>query len=276
MILSTVLPKESHWGQWLNGVIQRLEESRVSRIEASYYGYSAFTSFLWPLEPEWVKAHLQRVINHASLLGLIPPVEPFEILQESLTHWLNEMTTSHKSSLLRVRITALDASYDLGTFSNKLIPTQWFVQATPYTLHEQVKPLQLGLVRYTKALHHLKHGSLVEPFYLRRLAQQQGLDDVLWVNDHNEITEATTANVFFEAASDGFLQWITPPVTQCLAGIGRRQVIEKAFAEGPKVIERPIAVDEIGTTIRRGFLTNAIKGIQPFDCKKPLPWVHRP
>ena len=99
---------------------------------------------------------------------------------------------------------------------------------------------------------------------------------MLWVNDRNEITEATTANVFFEAAHGGALQWVTPPATQCLAGIGRQQVIEEAFAKGKPVIERLILAEEIGTTLLKGFLTNAIKGIQPFDCDKHLPWVTLP
>lgn len=273
MILSTVLPEESHWGQWLNGVIQPLEESRVSRIESSYYGYSAFTTFLWPLEPQWLEAHLQRVTFHAAQLGMTLPTGSLEGFQQNIVHWLQSITAL-KVGMLRVRVTALPASSGLEALSNKEIPTHWVVQATPYTPQEQSKPLQLGLVRYTKALPHIKHGSLAEPFCLRRLGQQQGLDDVLWVNDRNEITEATTANVFFETAEGGSSYWVTPPLTQCLAGIGRQQVIEDAEARGQSVIERPIAVEEIGTTVRRGFLTNAIKGIQPFDCEKPLSWAN--
>ena len=172
-----------------------------------------------------------------------------------------------------MRITALPASNGLEALSNKEIPTRWIVQATPYTPIENPKLLKLGLVRYTKALPHIKHGSLLEPFYLRRLAQQHGLDDVLWVNAHNEVTEATTANVFFKTTTGGFPQCVTPPLTQCLAGIRRRQVLEDAKNTGQKIIERPILLEEIGTTLHRGFLTNAIKGIQPFEFPKPLVWL---
>ncbi|MDH4379502.1 MAG: aminotransferase class IV [Vampirovibrionales bacterium] len=266
------MPKETHCGQWLNGAIQPLEESSISRVESSYYGYSAFTSFLWPLEPRWLEAHLQRVTSHAAHLGMIEPTESLEAFQHGIVHWL-QGTSASPSGLLRVRLTAFPASGGLETFSNQKIHTQWVIQAIPYTSQEQSKPLQLGLVRYTKALPHIKHGSLAEPFYLRRLAKQQGLDDVLWVNGDDHITEATSANVFFETVTGGSLQWVTPPLTQCLAGICRQQVMENALVKGQPIIERPIALEEIGITVCRGFLTNAIKGIQPFECPQPLPWV---
>lgn len=265
----------SYWGLWQPNVIQPLNNAPSTVVEAAYYGYSAFTSFLWPLEPHWLEAHLERVTHHAYQLGLIPPDE-FKAFQPNLSHWLNEKALLG-SELLRVRITALPTPItNLADFEKSPIPTQWVIQASSYQRPPFSKPLTLGLVRYTKALPHIKHGSLLEPLYLRRLARQQGLGEVLWVNGDGHITEATTANVFFENTTGGCAQWVTPPLTQCLEGICRQQVIEEARLTGKPIIERPIAVEEIGTTLSRGFLTNSVQGKQPFACPHPLPWVVQP
>jgi branched-chain amino acid aminotransferase len=90
-------------------------------------------------------------------------------------------------------------------------------------------------------------------------ANQNGFNDSLILNTADRICEATTSNVFF--IKDRKLY--TPPLSEgCVAGVKRRELLGLLPGLGFPVNEFPLSKEMI-LDMDEGFLTNAIRGIQP-------------
>ncbi|MEW6291460.1 MAG: branched-chain amino acid aminotransferase [Thermodesulfobacteriota bacterium] len=84
-------------------------------------------------------------------------------------------------------------------------------------------------------------------------AQQQGFTQVLWLDavHRKYVEEVGTMNIFFVIGDE----IITPPLAgSILAGITRDSVIRLLSDWGRKVVERPIAIDEVFTASADGLL----------------------
>jgi len=89
-------------------------------------------------------------------------------------------------------------------------------------------------------------------------AKERKLDELILLNNHQGLVEATSSNIFLVKKQDIY----TPPISEgCLDGVMRSKVIEIAKKLDFKMIEIPLkkeallVADEI-------FLTNSIKKIQ--------------
>jgi para-aminobenzoate synthetase/4-amino-4-deoxychorismate lyase len=83
----------------------------------------------------------------------------------------------------------------------------------------------------------LYHKTTRRAGYDRRAARHPSADDVLMVNEHQELTETTVANLALHL--DGF--WWTPPVEAgCLPGVGRRRLLEEG-----RLRERTLTSDDL-------------------------------
>lgn len=73
-------------------------------------------------------------------------------------------------------------------------------------------------------------------------AQQQGLDEVVLLNQYDRVTECTSANIFAVFGKDV----LTPPVSDgCLPGITREVLLNAIRAEDIRVSEGPLTVDDL-------------------------------
>jgi para-aminobenzoate synthetase/4-amino-4-deoxychorismate lyase len=102
----------------------------------------------------------------------------------------------------------------------------------------------------------LYHKTTHRPLYAEefKAAVDAGFDDVLFLNEHGEVTEGAISNVFVE--KDG--KWLTPPV-ECglLAGVYRRHLLETRAG----VEERVLREEDL----RRAdavYLANAVRGVR--------------
>ncbi len=90
--------------------------------------------------------------------------------------------------------------------------------------------------------------------YERRRGRQPDVDDVLLVNDRDEVTESTIANLAVRL--DGV--WVTPPVDAGLLPGTYRNVL---LREG-RMTERPVTVDELRGA-RELALVSSVRGWRP-------------
>jgi len=96
-------------------------------------------------------------------------------------------------------------------------------------------------------------------------AQQQGVNDVLLVNEQGFVLEATSSNVF--ALKDNTLY--TPSLTSgCVEGIMRKQIINIASAMGFVVDDNASFKPDDLLKMDELFLTNAIVGIKSVSAYK--------
>jgi branched-subunit amino acid aminotransferase/4-amino-4-deoxychorismate lyase len=95
----------------------------------------------------------------------------------------------------------------------------------------------------------------------KHLAQQQGFDEILLVDEDDQVAEGPTTNIFVVDA-DGQLR--TPPEMKVLKGVTRQSVIEIARSEDMDVLESTISPAELGLA-REVFLTGTTAGVLPVE-----------
>ena len=90
-------------------------------------------------------------------------------------------------------------------------------------------------------------------------ARNEGFDDIVLLDEHGNLTEGPTANLFL-VDRDGDLA--TPPASKVLLGITRDSIIKLAPAVGRRCVERDIAVDELASA-SEVFLSGTSAGVWP-------------
>ena len=73
-------------------------------------------------------------------------------------------------------------------------------------------------------------------------AQEQGLDEVILLNENGRVAECTSANIFAVIGNEV----VTPPLSDgCLPGITREVLLEEIRVPGITVVERSLQLDDL-------------------------------
>ena len=230
---------------WLDGA---LTESSQVHLSASSLGLTCGLGVFETLSGEAgfcfkSEQHFARLREGARRLDLSPPED--QVLTCGIQECLeaNELT---KSSA-RVRVTLL-AGDDTGT--------RTMISAVPY--ERPTGSLRLGVSSFRRnsqsATAGIKCVSYAESILALRKAQGAGYDECLMFNEHGNVCECATANVFL-CDQQG---WFTPPVKSgCLPGVMRSAVLGVWKECG----ERDLASARLGE-ITAAFVTNSLRGVQ--------------
>jgi branched-chain amino acid aminotransferase len=90
-------------------------------------------------------------------------------------------------------------------------------------------------------------------------AQQRGLDEVILLNEHGDVAECTSANIF---ASCGGQVW-TPPVSSgCLPGITRELLLGEIHVPGIQIVEKKLTPAELEAA-DEVFITSTTRNLLP-------------
>ncbi len=90
-------------------------------------------------------------------------------------------------------------------------------------------------------------------------AQQRGLDEVILLNEHGDVAECTSANIF---ASTGGQVW-TPPVSSgCLPGITRGLLLDEIRVPGIQIAEKRLTPAELEGA-DEVFITSTTRNLLP-------------
>jgi branched-chain amino acid aminotransferase len=93
-------------------------------------------------------------------------------------------------------------------------------------------------------------------------AQEQGLDEVILLNEFGRVAECTSANVFAVFGQEV----VTPPLSEgCLPGITREVLLEEVRVPGLRFVERALTVDELGRA-DEVFITSTTRGVLPVSA----------
>ena len=90
-------------------------------------------------------------------------------------------------------------------------------------------------------------------------ARNEGFDDIVLLDEHGNLTEGPTANLFMVDDSGDLA---TPPASKVLLGITRDSIIALAPAVGRSCVERDIGVDELPSATEV-FLSGTSAGVWP-------------
>jgi branched-chain amino acid aminotransferase len=90
-------------------------------------------------------------------------------------------------------------------------------------------------------------------------AQERGLDEVVLLNEHGEVAECTSANIF---ASTGGQVW-TPPINAgCLPGITREVLLGEIHVPGIQIAEKNLTTAELESA-DEVFITSTTRNLLP-------------
>ncbi len=117
-------------------------------------------------------------------------------------------------------------------------------------------PLRVKSFRYERESPHIKHVGTFPLFRHRRLAQQSGYDDALFVDRNDCVSEGSIWNIGF---FDG--QGVVWPDAQQLEGVSK-QLLQAGLAKrGVSNITRSIALSDVGH-YRAPFFTNSSQAVR--------------
>ena len=90
-------------------------------------------------------------------------------------------------------------------------------------------------------------------------AQQRGLDEVILLNEHGDVAECTSANIF---AANGGEVW-TPPVSSgCLPGITREVLLNEIHLPGIRIVEKTLKPTDLENA-DEVFITSTTRNLLP-------------
>jgi branched-subunit amino acid aminotransferase/4-amino-4-deoxychorismate lyase len=157
---------------------------------------------------------------------------------------------------LSVRVNVFSRALDRERL-DRAVEVDVLVIAAPAT-PRATRPLRVKSFVYTRELAAIKHVGTFPLFHYRRLAQQAGCDDALFVDANGRISEGSIWNIGF-VARDGAIVWPDAPQ---LDGVGAQLLKAGLERRGVPSVMRTVRLDELGA-FNAAFFTNASVPLQP-------------
>src|SRR5579862_709138 len=200
--------------------------------------------------------HWERMKFDAGRMRVPLPAQP-EVLQENL-HRLIEANEAWNATL-RVAVIRNRG----GVFEGPEITRDFDIIAFTTDVYQWNQTMRLGIVRNARhaasEFAGVKVLSWAQNLTWYERAHEQGLDEVVLLNEREELCECTSANLFIV---QGNKAW-TPPLTSgCLPGVTRAILLDEIRVPGIDVAERTLypadleAADEV-------FLTSTTREMLP-------------
>ena len=252
----------------VNGFVSSPEKASISVFDRGFlFGDNIFEVFVaFNRQILSLDLHLERLRRSGERLGLPIPWSNEE-LKEELTAILAQLGAP--KVYVRLMITrgqglGLEISESLQ--ANKIVmalPAKPF----PSRHYEQGLSLTIANNRSTKRGAQAKTGNYSASIVAIQGANREGFDDVLWCNDADEFTEASTANIFFIARHGHELEVVTPHLDSgLLQGITRNFVIEVLRRSlALKVSEIAVYREEL-PRFDEAFICSTMRGVMPVHC----------
>ena len=247
----------------VNGEILSLDQAKISVLDRGFlFGDSIFEVIVgFEKKLLALPEHLERLYFSAKKVGISLPWNEKELFDELTT--LAKLATTSKT-YVRIVVTRGEG---LGlvphkTECNKIIYVLP-AQETPASIYQQGISLK---TRRSTSFSPGPHEKIA--FYLPSIvaiaeAHKSNFDDVLWVNPLHEITEASTANIFFIGKESGSVFIETPSLDSgLLAGITRKTLLGLMNENGIECFESAIQSDELAK-YDEAFLSSTMRGLVP-------------
>ncbi|NPA58466.1 MAG: aminotransferase class IV [Aquificae bacterium] len=224
-----------------------------SFLRTLMYGEGVFETFRYNGGyPSRIKKHFQRLEEGAKFLK-IPP-----ITEDDFFYYIDQTVKKCEEKDLYVKTVLVSE----GNLDYPLLPygSGLMVVAKPFRPFPKEK-ISLTLspfrVHSSNPLLRIKTTNFAEKVVARRYAKEKGYDDALFLNENGEITETTSANIFWAKG-----RFLYTPSVDCglLPGITREVVIEEAKKEGFTVVEGRFYLEELKNADII-FITNSLNGI---------------
>ncbi|MEP6483558.1 MAG: aminotransferase class IV [Rudaea sp.] len=167
---------------------------------------------------------------------------------------------------LSVRINIFSRAYDRANPA-KPVPADVLVMVNSAS-EASIAPLRVKSFVYERDAPHLKHVGTFPLFHYRKLAQQAGFDDALFVDRNGNVSEGSVWNIgFFDG--DGVV-W---PEAPQLEGVSKQLLIAGLTKRGIRTESRSLWLASV-RHLRAAFFTNSAQAVRPIaridDIEIPL------
>lgn len=179
-----------------------------------------------------------------------------ELDLDAVRGWMRRLAGDEGALSLRVNV--FSRGFDRDRPSRPAVPDV-LVSAAPARAVDPA-PLRVRVQCYERDAPHIKHVGTFGLFHQRRLAQQHGFDDALFVTASGAISEGSVWNVGF---LDG--ERIVWPEAPMLRGISMQLLQDGLRRSGVPTEIRRIERAEL-PGFRSAFFTNSARAMQPIAC----------
>jgi branched-chain amino acid aminotransferase len=98
-------------------------------------------------------------------------------------------------------------------------------------------------------------------------AREQGLDEVILLNERGEVSECTSANIFL--VDKGGHVWTPPLSSGCLAGVTRAVLLDEIGDPQLTIREKPLVLDDL-VSAQEVFITSTTRELLPVESVQGL------
>ena len=248
----------------VGGKITPPDEAKISVLDRGFlFGDNVFETLVaFHKTILDVEAHLDRLRSSADQLGMSIPWSNAELAFELST--LAEQVEGSKK-MLRLVVTRGEG---LGLAVSENMKPNRVAYCFPAALQpSRIYQEGLRLKRLGQAVTDrgaaAKTGNYLSSIVALKKAHENAYDDVLWTNVDGEVTEASTANIFFIGREGDQVSFITPPSRSgLLLGITRRTVIRLMENAKLPVHEEIVYQDELAK-FDEAFVCSTVRGLVP-------------
>lgn len=203
--------------------------------------------------PQLLTLHYSRLMQSAQMLKFQTDlsIEKFEqAINDSIIH----------SGLKEARVRFVMHRSAEGFYTPSNNQTQVFTEIFPLIFASN-KILTLGVYadnyKPCNELSSIKSGNALLYVMAGIFANENGFDDVLILNEHGCVCEATSSNIFMVKNEKVY----TPALTEgCVAGVMRHHILEQLRNADYEVHETVVTLEQL-LDADALFLTNAIRGV---------------
>lgn len=208
-------------------------EHEVWLDEGVLFGRGVFETILWTDRAVFLDEHLERLKKAMNIINL----EPLE--ENVLKEYLNKLNIENKA--VKITVTGLN-----------IIITEKEISYKEEDYNRGMKLIISKVKRNsTSRLCYIKSTCYIENLIEKENAKKKGFDDVIFLNEKDNITETSSANIFIVKKEKIF----TPKIEDgLLGGIVRAKIIEKF-----QVIEKSITLEDLKAADEI-ILTNSLMG----------------
>jgi len=268
----------------VNGKIQTPENAVISTLDRGFlFGDNIFETLVaFHGKLLDLDRHLARLRQSAAELYIDIPWS-----DEELEFELNEVISQIEAKKVFIRLVitrgeGLGLKVGESLQPNKVIYV-FPAKVEPDELYQEGVSLKRVVSPTTDRGPTAKTGNYLKSIVAIKKAEKSGMQDILWTNSSDEITEASTANIFFigRIGDNVFIQ--TPSqMSGLLLGITRETIIKLLIDAGIPCEESIIYSDEL-PKFDEAFVCSTVRGLVPvkrignqtlYTCRKNSVYQH--
>jgi branched-subunit amino acid aminotransferase/4-amino-4-deoxychorismate lyase len=202
----------------------------------------------------FAREHFERLQKGAKLTGLKIPVN-----RETLLQWLTKTAARHPAKVKRLRLTI--TSGDSPVWRQKPGKPRIICSAIGHKFDRSPQRLYVPQFRVDSdsSFNQIKTIAYGLRAAALREAQTNKCEDALLLNNLGNVSEMTSANIFWVKGGRIF----TPPITAgCLEGVTRRVILEQGKIQNWGIVEKNCTLKEL-TSADEVFSTSSVRITRP-------------